>query len=552
MFLSWGVIVLIRQLTFSNFMSYNTAAIQLPAKGLVSITGANGAGKSSLVEGVSFGLFGKALRGHTPWRAGQAGYVKVETSQLEAEARVSEGGKGSLVWSRMDQPASSFDTMTKSREALAMELGQTWENWQRCSVFSSRGVSAFAEATDAERKRLLETLLGLDRFDTALHKARKVLTSIQNEQVASSTQLQVAKARRSEEEKLRRQLSAVPVTRVDPAMESQFTEWRQRELTYDKEWSFLREERTTLSGDIAAEEASIRGVQESLRRLGADQCPTCQQTVSQVVRFRLKEEADKKIMQFETEANILREKHREMLERMNQAGKTRDEARAKRTKLEAEVVAARRMKDACKDLDLKIHEATLQIARTEVEVEKLQIQVEALDLDVRHLDAVVQVLGVRGARSKILGSTLKGLSERASYWLGKLSGEQCRLELLEYTQKASGEEMPVLSMTIHGLGAGQYPSASSGERRRVDLALLFALSEISGYLHGAEHGTLWLDEVFDSLDPEGIAGVCECLAELSLHRPVVVISHDPRFIASLQSRCVSRFWINHGVISSVG
>src|SRR6185312_9886865 len=52
----------IRRLTLTNFRSYHAAQIELAGAGPVVLTGANGAGKTNLIEAISFLAPGRGLR----------------------------------------------------------------------------------------------------------------------------------------------------------------------------------------------------------------------------------------------------------------------------------------------------------------------------------------------------------------------------------------------------------------------------------------------------------------------------------------------------------
>jgi DNA repair exonuclease SbcCD ATPase subunit len=73
-----------------------------------------------------------------------------------------------------------------------------------------------------------------------------------------------------------------------------------------------------------------------------------------------------------------------------------------------------------------------------------------------------------------------------------------------------------------------YEALSGGQRRRVDIALLLSLSQLS-----PSAGTLYFDEAFDTLDKQGIDAVCELLADFGEERCVVVISHNEDLAARL-------------------
>jgi DNA repair exonuclease SbcCD ATPase subunit len=135
------------------------------------------------------------------------------------------------------------------------------------------------------------------------------------------------------------------------------------------------------------------------------------------------------------------------------------------------------------------------------------------------LRTVAAVFGMKGFRAQVLGDALGGIELLANTWLSMLSGEAS----LVLVNDVKGN----IAINVDGFAGGQgYKGASTGEKRRLDVALLLALSEVAAGAQGCAPGTLFLDEVFDGLDPRGREGVCSVLEALSADRGIVVITHD--------------------------
>lgn len=64
-----------------------------------------------------------------------------------------------------------YENATKAEGALAERVGP-FDRWCRTHVFLARDAARFAAATDGERKRALEAILGLGAFDAALKQCR--------------------------------------------------------------------------------------------------------------------------------------------------------------------------------------------------------------------------------------------------------------------------------------------------------------------------------------------------------------------------------------------
>ena len=162
-----------------GFLSHQDTRLALPAKGVVLVRGGNGHGKSALIESVAWGCYGKTLRDETPYPAGAKGEVFVRLANAAIHRRFSPKGvkldwNSELAW-RVQGPrvenTTSFLTTSKAQEALTARIG-AFDVWQRTHVLTAENVGAFTRATDAERKRLLETLLGLERLEAASVVAR--------------------------------------------------------------------------------------------------------------------------------------------------------------------------------------------------------------------------------------------------------------------------------------------------------------------------------------------------------------------------------------------
>ncbi len=168
--------MIVERIGMERFMSYTELThVDLPSEGIVLVTGDNGAGKSSLIEAVSVALWGKTLRGTAPWHDGVQGAVEVSLcdGRVVMRARTAKG-KNEVKFRERDLTMREFDTATKAQAALDPIVG-SHDVWKRTCVFSSQDAAHFTLATDAERKRLLEKLLGLERFDAALVACRRDL-----------------------------------------------------------------------------------------------------------------------------------------------------------------------------------------------------------------------------------------------------------------------------------------------------------------------------------------------------------------------------------------
>jgi DNA repair exonuclease SbcCD ATPase subunit len=552
----------IDKIALSGFTSHDRTIISLPPAGLVTVAGPNGSGKSSLVEAVSAALWGKSLRGSAPWRDGAKGQAAVQAGalmssgigELEAQRDRSDGGKTSLFWTVPGQQSTIYDTATKAQEALEQIVGP-WEVWRRTHVFSSSDAAHFSTATDAERKRLMERLLGIDRFDAALVRCRAELAQAETKAGIAERDLAVAAAKLEAAEKAVAAAAAEVQAAPPPALDKELLQEKaakQEKLAADaqKEARAARgREQQALSG-MAGKGADLRGLTQRLGALsGKAECPTCRQHVP----ADLVEQLTALVAAEATRARAAEQQARQEAAQARQEAEELDEEadalrrRAQALRQEVAAVTARAEAHARADAALQ-RASTARLAVLEDRA-GAQARVAAEQARADLLRAVDKVLGMKGARAHVLARALAGLESAGASWLSRLSRGAMEMKLSAYSEKKAGGQSDVLSIKLGPVGGQlrEYDSLSGGERRRVDVALLLALSEIAAAAAGKAPGTLFLDEVADALDPDGLAAVSEALEELARTRCVVVITHSPELAERLPAKL--RLTVDKGRVS---
>ena len=187
-------------------------------------------------------------------------------------------------------------------------------------------------------------------------------------------------------------------------------------------------------------------------------------------------------------------------------------------------------------VQLKTEAAEVTIRTASQNISKLEEDYTAAARKLKVLEHAQKVLGLKGVRAPVLGTALAGLESVANMWVRKISGEEIQIEIKPYTEKKTGGTSDAIGLVVSGVGGGHgYKGASGGQRRRIDVSLLLALADLAQASHGKEDpGTIFFDEVFDSLDVEGIEAVSAALAEMGQTRPVVVITHSTKLAEQLE------------------
>lgn len=503
-----------------QFTNHQRTRVALPAQGVVLVTGGNGAGKSSLLEGVAWGCWGRTIRGTSPVRLDPGARCRVTITGDVRVERTRKGGakdRAAVAWAPVVGGAQEdAATTTKGQEGLDRVIGD-FDRWRRTEVFTSADAWGFGNATDAERKRLLEQLLGLEQFDTALERCRVDLAAARRSQGAVSMKAAEARVRRDE--------AARTVTALQSAAPTPVGDIAAHMEKVARLARMVGEARIDLEALVGKERAA-QGVRDRVRAArdvrdravqalqGRAECPTCAQPLPPAVLIELAKSP---------RWNIPPDAPPDADPELEAAlGEAREE-HTRLSQLHTEATAAARTHQASIE-QVQRHAAALATAqRTASEnataAGELEQQVAAGLRKVQLLEHVEQVLGLRGLRATVLDGALQALQSIANVWLA-------RFGLAGLTVSLSIQADKVL-LAVEGAGGGYgYDAASIGERKRVALALMMALAELAQGAAGGVRGTLWFDEVFDGLDDEGVAAVAAALGEMAADRCVAVITQS--------------------------
>lgn len=173
----------LERIRLDHFLSHDSTDWALNGARLVSLVGANGAGKSSLLDALAYCLFDSA-RGRTDELV-QVGATdmsaRVEftfagaTYAVERGRTKRAGGKSYLEFQVRDGDAwrpLTGDTIRDTQERIGELLRMDAATFGNAALLMQGRLNAFAEATAAERKRVLGQILGLDVWARAEQLAR--------------------------------------------------------------------------------------------------------------------------------------------------------------------------------------------------------------------------------------------------------------------------------------------------------------------------------------------------------------------------------------------
>jgi len=226
------------KLSLTNFMPYRQAELDFAGIHVACLSGENGAGKSSLLDAITWALWGKTARSRRDDDLIRQGADEMTVDfafrlgdNLYRVIRQRRGGKrGSTLLDFQVQDNGRWRSLAESsiratEEKIVRILHLDYDTFVNSAFLRQGRADEFTVKTPAERKRVLSDILGLDVWQEYEERAKNRLVQIQSE-----SRLNDMRLAEIDEELARR-----------PEYEAQLEEARQEAERWDAELRRLRE-----------------------------------------------------------------------------------------------------------------------------------------------------------------------------------------------------------------------------------------------------------------------------------------------------------------------
>lgn len=250
------------RLEIRNFLAYrNPDPIEFDGIHLGCLTGPNGAGKSSLLDAITWALWGRARlrsdddlihQGQTEmlvqldFLQGATRYRVVRKRQMGRTARQGRSMLDLFVWDEEQQTWNSLsgssirDTDRKITELLRLD----YETFVHSAFLQQGRADAFTVKTPTQRKEILGEILGLAQWSVYEDRAKQVLRQLEDELNVIAFRLHEIEQQEAEEPALRRDLALAESALADATA--------------------LREQAEALYNEVAGAEEQMSAAQQRL------------------------------------------------------------------------------------------------------------------------------------------------------------------------------------------------------------------------------------------------------------------------------------------------
>ena len=202
-------------LQLSGFLSYNQpVTVDFSSFDLACISGANGAGKSSLLDAITWALFGQARRRDDAIINSRAGNTAEVVFTFDYEnnryrvQRIKTVNKPTLLEFAVLDPDGKWRPLTEhslreTEERIVQTLRMDYDTFTNASFFLQGRADQFAQQRPGDRKRILTSVLGLEVWETYRETAAERRKRQENELANIDGQLEEINAELGQEDQRR-------------------------------------------------------------------------------------------------------------------------------------------------------------------------------------------------------------------------------------------------------------------------------------------------------------------------------------------------------------
>jgi len=544
--------ILFKQIRWRNFLSTGNqfTEIDLTESPTSLIIGTNGAGKSTILDALTFALFNKPFRKVNKSQLintvnEKECVVEIEFSIGKTEWKVIRGIKPNIFeiykdGSVLNQSSAATDQQKWLEEQV---LKLNYKSFTQIVVLGSASFVPFMQLTAPNRREVIEDLLDIKIFS--------VMGLILRERIRGANERlrEISIHKNLMEEKIDMQKSFIQ--ELEETGKKNLKDKKDKVVTlsleingYESELQELSEQLDVINKDIEI----FSGSNKKLRKLGnlrgklsqkvstitkehkffTDNtvCPTCTQSLNEDFRIDRINDAETRAKKLQHGFEELEEAIRLEEERETQFKEFTKEASKLTHEISKTSTRISGLEKQTRDIEQEIQRVAEQLKNRTSErnaLDKLIGELEGLQKNQSkesernvYNEFAHALMKDGGVKSKIIKRYLPLMNQQINKYL----------QLMDFYINFSLDEEFKESVKSPIHDHFSYESFSEGEKMRIDLALLFTWREIARMKNSASTNLLILDEIFDSsLDGFGTEYFTKIIKYVVSDANVFVISH---------------------------
>ena len=543
--------IVFKTLEWCNFLSTGNAANKIIFNKSPStlVIGRNGEGKSTLLDALTFSLFGKPFRNINKPQLinsinGKNCAVEITFDIGQNEYKVIRGMKPNVfeIWlngSLINQDAAVKDYQNFLEQQI---LRLNYKTFTQVVILGSASFVPFMQLPPGQRREVIEDILDIGVFSTMNSILKERMNENKDQLVAIDNKIAIAKNNVEVQKKLigtlvnskRDQVAQIRKQIEDNEAEiaANETRWNELNAEINKLLSSIEEDNVDqlINASIKAKNKFVLLKEQTEKNLSFfknnETCPSCAQGIAHDHKETIVNKLIEDTSEIDSNITTIEEAYKKLLEKQKKV-----------EQINKEVLA----------LNIQCNNIVSSNKTLNNQNQKLLTDIESTKKDTTDLDAEKKKL------KEIADEALVLIERKTELFQEKQIHEASSLLLKDTGIKTAiiKEYLPVMNKLINGYLSAMdfyvhfelnesfneviksrfrdeftYASFSEGEKMRIDLAILFTWRQIAKMKNSVNTNLLILDEIFDSsLDNSGTDYFLSVMNALGDKSNVFVISH---------------------------
>lgn len=525
--------------------------VQLNRSPSTLITGKNGNGKSTIIEALCVGLFGKPFRNiNKPQLVNSINkkdcVIEIEFDIGEKKYKIIRGIKPNIFEIYLNGELLNQDAAARDYQIYLEDhvLKLNYKSFTQIVILGSATFVPFMQLPTAHRREIIEDLLDINIFSLMNANLKERLSEIKDQAKNIQSDLSIIKNKVEVQDKYVKTLESdnkAKLEEINNNIEESDIEIKKIQVVIDE----IQDQKTKLQETITDKKdindqynilaqskrtitSKINDIKEQMEFFHENEnCPVCKQELDPAHEQRHINDLNGKIGDFNKQLYVIAEDLDKLKTRIDAIDKVEDQISILDTIMSEHKNKTSGLKQYIIKLQRELQNSQSNVNITDEKMKLKDMAKEALFIskkqteineDKYYHDICATLLKDGGIKTRIIKQYLPAINKLINKYLSEMD------LFISFELNENFEE----TIKSRHRDDFTYASFSEGEKNKIDLAILFTWRNIARLKNSANTNLLICDEVLDgALDGESTESLLKIFGDLESNVNLFVITHSP-------------------------